>query len=203
MPYDTPVALVIQMRNQGLSNNQIVQNLSRQGYTNTQIFDAMNQADMKSSVIPTDISSSVPQAANPMTGFQQQQEDFSQSNQQQDYEYQYPAQENVTTEELVESIIEEKWGDLIKDVNKIIDWKTKTETRITSLEQKFNDLKESFDQLHRAVVGKVSEYDKHILEVGAEIKAMEKVFQKVLPSFTDNVNELSRIVDKVKKNPAK
>jgi septation ring formation regulator EzrA len=156
---------------------------------------------MKSTVVPTQLSP-VSQPENPMSGLQQQ-DDFGQSSQQQDYEYQYPAQENATTEELVESIIEEKWGDLLKDVNKIIDWKNRTETRITSLEQKFNDLKESFDQLHRAVVGKVSEYDKHILEVGSEIKAMEKVFQKVLPSFTDNVNELSRIVDKVKKNPAK
>jgi septation ring formation regulator EzrA len=136
-----------------------------------------------------------------MTGPQEQEPAYSQEDysQKEEYGYQYPQQENVTTEELVESIIEEKWGDLLKDINKVIEWKNKTETRIVSLEQKFNDLKESFDQLHRAVVGKVGEYDKHILEVGSELKAMEKVFQKVLPSFTDNVSELSRIVDKVKK----
>jgi len=199
MPYETPVNLVLQMRTQGLSNNQVIQNLQRQGYTNTQIFDAMNQADMKGSVVPTDLSYTPP--GNPMTGPQEQEPAYSQDDysQKEEYGYQYPQQENVTTEELVESIIEEKWGDLLKDINKVIEWKNKTETRIVSLEQKFNDLKESFDQLHRAVVGKVGEYDKHILEVGSELKAMEKVFQKVLPSFTDNVSELSRIVDKVKK----
>jgi hypothetical protein len=39
-----------------------------------------------------------------------------------------------------------------------------------------------------------------MLEVGAELQAMEKVFSKVLPQFVDNVNELSRITDKVKTN---
>ena len=40
---------------------------------------------------------------------------------------------------------------------------------------------------------------KNILEVGTEIKAMEKVFQKVLPTFTSTVNELSRITGNLKK----
>ncbi len=101
-------------------------------------------------------------------------------------------------EEIAEAIIDEKWGELVKNINKIIEWKNATEARINSLDQAFKDLKHEFDKLQTAVVGKVGEYDKNILEVGAEIKAMEKVFQKVLPAFTENVNELSRIVYKVK-----
>ena len=66
------------------------------------------------------------------------------------------------------------------------------------MEQNFQNLKESFSQLQKAVIGKVAEYDKHILDVGTEVKAMEKVFSKVLPVFTENVHELSRITDKIK-----
>ena len=73
--------------------------------------------------------------------------------------------------------------------------KTKTESTIAALQQQFADLKDNFDRLHQAVVGKIGEYDKHILDVASEIKAMEKVFSKVLPTFTENVNELSRITD--------
>ena len=40
-----------------------------------------------------------------------------------------------------------------------------------------------------------------MLEVGSELQAMEKVFSKVLPQFVENVNELSRITDKVKTQP--
>ena len=42
-------------------------------------------------------------------------------------------------------------------------------------------------------MSKISAYDQNIVDVGTEIKAMEKVFQKVLPNLTENVNKLDRI----------
>jgi len=193
-PTDTPVNQVIQMRNQGLSNNQIAQYLQRQGYNSTQIYDAMNQADMKGSIEQSPLKEENEQIENPMPpnlGYGEQEPAYGQEF------FQQPS--NIATEEIVESIIDEKWEELVKDINKVIEWKNKTESRMTIIEQKMEDIKASFDQLHKAVVGKIGDYDKHILEVGTEIKAMEKVFQKVLPSFTENVNELSRIADKMKK----
>lgn len=103
-----------------------------------------------------------------------------------------------SNEELIEAIIDEKWNDLLEDINKIISWKEKTTQRIDQFEQQFNDMKEQFDKLHQAVIGKVGEYDQHILQVGAEVKAMEKVFSKALPTFTENVNELGRVADVLK-----
>ena len=52
-------------------------------------------------------------------------------------------------------------------------------------------MKAEIENMHTAVVGKLSDYDKNLINVGTEIKAMEKVFQKVLPTFTDNINELT------------
>jgi prefoldin subunit 5 len=106
---------------------------------------------------------------------------------------------NEEVEELVESIIDEKWDELAKDVNKIVEWKNDVETRIVKMDQRFESLKDEFDKLHQAIIGKIGDYDKNILEVGAELKAMEKVFSKVLPLFTENVNELSRITQDMKK----
>ena len=114
-----------------------------------------------------------------------------------------PFEGGSDTEEMVEAIIDEKWNDLLGDINKIVAWKEATEAKITKMEQQMNDLKDSFDKLQQAVVGKVGEYDQHILDVGAEVKAMEKVFSKVLPVFTDNVAELARITDNMKRAPAK
>ena len=102
------------------------------------------------------------------------------------------------TEEIIEAIIDEKWNDLLADINKVVSWKEATEARIIKIEQQMTDMKDQFDKLHQAIVGKVGEYDQHILDVGAEVKAMEKVFSKVLPVFTDNVAELSRITDQMK-----
>ena len=103
-----------------------------------------------------------------------------------------------TIEEVAESIIDEKWEALMKNVDKIVEWKESTEARLVKMEQKINDLKERFEALHQGVLAKVTEYDKGIKEVGSDIKAMESVFKKVLPTFTANVGELSRITKKIK-----
>jgi uncharacterized protein YoxC len=105
---------------------------------------------------------------------------------------------STTSEELIEAIIEEKWNDLVKDIEKIAQWKTATESRLARIEQSVKDISSNFDQLHQGILGKVGEYDKHILDVGTELKAMEKVFEKVLPLFTENVAALSHITSDFK-----
>lgn len=102
-------------------------------------------------------------------------------------------------EELAEAIIDEKWAELVENINRIIDWKEKTEARIAGIETEFKNLKENFDKLQGAVLEKVGEYDRHIQDVGTEVAALEKVFQKVLPGFIENVAQLSRITETMKK----
>lgn len=180
-----PTNLVISMREQGFTNNQIVQALQRDGYSSDQIFDAMNQADIKSSGQPFQPASSPPsfaQQAPPAMGSQQ-------------------APDKELIEELTETIIEEKWSDIKENISRMIEWKSKTEAKVEALEKKMDQLQKSFDELHVAIVGKIGEYDRHVTEIGTDIKAMEEVFQKILPSFTQNVNELSRIVKNTKKKP--
>lgn len=192
-PTDTPIDKVLSMRQQGLTNNQIIQNLQRLGYGSDQIFNAINQADVKGGItnaLPTELSTEqtaapepIPQTAVPETE-------------------EYGA-DRERIEEVAEAIIDEKWDELVKNINKIIEWKNKSEAKISSLEQQFKDLKNDFDKLHQAVIGKIGEYDQNILNVGTEIKVMEKVFQKVLPTLTENVNELSRITKGIKKPSSK
>jgi len=102
-------------------------------------------------------------------------------------------------EETVEAIIDEKWNELLKDINKIVEWKEKTDATLTRLQQEIDDLKQSMTSLSKGMMAKVATYDQNIKNVGVDIKAMEQVFQKILPQFTDNVNKLARITDKVSK----
>lgn len=190
-----PITLVMQMRQQGLTNNQIIQNLQRMGFPPNMIFDAMNQADIKGSVqpIPPDFLQQGQPPGIPGAP-QAPQMDFPPAQPQQND----MGKESV--EEMVETIIDEKWEELMKSINKIIEWKNKADAKVTMLEQQFKDLKADFDKLHSAVLGKISEYDQNIITVGTEIKAMEKVFQQMIPAFTENVSELSRITQNMKKD---
>ena len=178
------------LKSQGLTNTQAIDTLQKKGYSYTDILGAMNKIqtggnnmmpNMPNQNIPTmpEINA-IPNMPNQNTPNID------------------PGTMAASNEELIETIIEEKWNELIKDINKIISWKNRTEQKVLQLEQQFKDLKNQFDELHRAVIGKVGEYDKNILNVGAEVKAMEKVFSNVLPVFVNNVKELNDISKKFK-----
>lgn len=208
-----PTEKVITMRQQGMNNHQIVQQLQRDGYTSTQVFDAMNQADLKGGVeMMGDMPGlTTPDLQNPMqfqqppmapslSGFESPQQGSSS-------QYDMSSESRGATpleveriEEIAEAIIDEKWNDLVKSINKIIEWKERIETRISKLEQELTDLKENFNALHQGILGKITEYDKNLTNIGSEIQAMEKVFQKTLPTFTENINELNRLTGDIKKS---
>ncbi|MBI2129116.1 hypothetical protein HYU07_02660 [Candidatus Woesearchaeota archaeon] len=190
-----PVDQVLNMRAQGLSNDQTIQALQRDGYTSDQIFDAMSQADIKGSVDAAQ-PYQMPPLENPMES-QMPQQEFMQQPQMQ------AATDVERIEELAEAIIDEKWNELVKNINKVIEWKTKTEARINKLEQAIDDLRNNLNVIHQTMIGKVEEYDKNIQNVGSEVKAMDKVFQKVLPQLTESIGELSRLTDKVKEKSIK
>ncbi len=69
---------------------------------------------------------------------------------------------------------------------------------MTSAEQQLSDLKSLVDRLHSSILEKVGEYEKTMTDVGTELKALEKVFQKILPGFMENVAELSRVTKELK-----
>jgi hypothetical protein len=210
----TPINEVLQLRAQGLTNAQIIDFLQREGYNSDQIFDALSQADVKSSLQQSppleNFNVQNPMAAEQPQVFQQQIQQSQQQNQQEE-EYGYGGfsqyaqptildSETEKIEQIAEAIIDEKWNDLVESINKVIDWKNKMEARIVKIEQQLNDLKQMYSELQKGILEKVGEYDQHILDVGTEIKAMEEVFKKIMPSFTQNVNELSSIVKNLKKS---
>jgi len=176
------------MKQQGLNNNQVIQELQRQGYNPQQIFDAINMTEQGNIPGgPVDQGFQMPQPdQQPMMDMSQQMQAPS-----------YPARTDGSREkieEMAEAIIDEKWEELVKSINKIIEWKSKVESNINKVEQEIRDLKDNFTKLQNSIIGKINEYDKNIVNVGSEVKAMSQVFEKVLPTFTENVAELRRIV---------
>lgn len=185
----SPMDLVLALKQQNMSNDQIISELERQGYNSSQIFDALNKANI-SGPAPyqqPNMNMPPPQSDFPQEApFMPQEQQFDQPPP--------PAQvDEDKIEEIAEAIIDEKWKEFEDDVKVILDWKEQTEIKIDKIEQQVNDLTQSLNTLHQSILGKISQYDRNITDVGVEIKAMEKVFQKVLPNLTENVNKLERM----------
>lgn len=208
---------ISQLRARHLTDMQVVQTLQQQGYHPLEITQALEAADRKQQFNTPDPTGNwtMEQPQNPMK-FQPQ----SVINPQMAPPPQFPgmmpmggmgtmpppgpyppqAEESVNSdeiEELIEAVIEEKWNELRKNIDKIVTWKEQTESKLVQMQQQMKDLRDQFDKVHNAVLGKIGEYDRNIKDVGAQLQAMEKVFSDVLPTFTQNVNTLNRITQRM------
>ncbi len=194
----SPVDQAMMMKQQGYTNNQIAQMLQSQGYNSDQIYNAINQTNLSANYQPneqvetgmTDYGQTNEQYAQPQQTFQVPQELPTPSIQ--------PAVDEERIQEVAEAVIDEKWEEFAGDIKKVIEWKEKSEDRLAKIEQQIIDLKISMDSLTKSIMSKIQSYDQNIVDVGTEMKAMEKVFQKVLPSLTENVNKLDRMTKGVK-----
>ncbi len=61
MPEGVPTSIVVSLRGQGLTNNQIIQSLQREGYSAKQIADAMAQADLRYSIEGQPVGGAMPE----------------------------------------------------------------------------------------------------------------------------------------------
>ena len=190
-----PISEVLQLRQQGLTDDIIIEELSQRGYQQQQISEAIGQADASQ---PSEQDSgygmqSMPSSPGAMQMMPQEMSP-SQPSSQEDMNNIYERME-----EIAESLIDDKWDDLIAEVKKIVEWKNKTEERQLRLQHDVDKLKEDFKMLHEAVLGKLEDYDSRMRDVGTELKAVGKVFKDVIPTFVDNVKELSAVKEDLKK----
>ncbi|NJL44243.1 MAG: hypothetical protein HC945_02945 [Nitrosarchaeum sp.] len=254
-----PVEHIRRMRQQGLSNNQIIETLQRDGFSSSQIFDAMNQLEIEppdslaldvqdeglsgsskasvsaGSVVSSGFLGGAGAGGGPGVagsgasgGLGWKREDAvgspggraSAASEQgaslsgQDGAWQ-PAKEvfggagpaslgqgsapagatvavraDAETEELIEAIIDEKWNELLEDVKKIVAWKAAVESVLRGLEERSKALQKNMEQLASDVHAKLGEYDGALGDLSADVKALEKVYGKILPTFVEKVNQL-------------
>ncbi len=141
MADDIPTAKVQQLKGQGYTNSQVIDVLQHDGYSSSQIFDALNQASTPDGGMPDappapgappSEPAPPPMAAEPMAP--------QMSPQSPPMAPPSHGSVDVSTEEYVEAIIDEKWAELEGDIQKVVDWKNRSEQRLTTLSQVVADL---------------------------------------------------------------
>lgn len=222
-----PISQVLAMKSQGMNNNQIANQLRSQGYPLTQIRDAINQADIKSAVMPG------PEMPPEMGGFppmpemgempplelpempplpgQEQFTAYPQAPMQQQA-MQMPAPPAPTPEaaamgseqlvnelqRVIEEIIEEKWRSVDERIASLDIWKTKIEDRMSSIDDKATALSRRIDDFSKSILGQGEEYQKTMSEVNAQMQAVEKIMGKLVPNLAEEIKELRGVVEDLK-----
>ena len=100
--------------------------------------------------------------------------------------------------QIVESIINERWDDFMGSVGNIALWKERTERELISVKQELIRMQQRFTQIETALLGKVGEYEQDIKKVHTEMRALEKVFERILEPLTSNIKELGKLTEELK-----
>lgn len=225
MPREPPTDKVLYMKKKGMSEEDVRNNLSIEGYSPTEIHEAISQSSIKSGVEEDNLP--------PVPGFSQSQyPGMQQSMLDDDMPIPAPTPSNVQQEQqvtsipqyiqpqqqmgmpqmqqpsmqldreivnrLVESIIDERWQEVVSSIGDISLWKSSLDDELSSIKQEIVRMDQRYNNIQKAVLGKVDEYNENIMNINTEMKALEKVFEKIMEPLTDNIKELNRITKDMK-----
>lgn len=222
---DIPTDEVIKLKKVGKSNDEINTELQEEGFSLAQISEAITQASIKRGVegMPDERSASrrklgmessmldeepkeeeeipipIPTPSKEPSKVEQEEQPSPVKVGQSAFipTVSKPIVEDIQA--LVEEIISEKWGEVVSSIGDINIWRAKITDDIESVKQEVLRTEGRLENIQTAVLGKVKEYDKDIREVTSEMKALEKVFEKIMEPLVTNIKELSRITEELKR----
>jgi hypothetical protein len=190
---------ITQMKNQGIPDEEIINNLQQQGISPREIDDALNQSRIKNAVSDTgteDIQPSIME--NPPTPIQQNQgiytpqtQEMSEDTyapqpgydqqevyQQENYDGYSEGTDNMI--EIAEQIFSEKIKKLQKQVENINEFKTSAQTEINNTTEKLKRIETIIDKLQIAILEKIGSYGKNLESIKKEMSMMQDSFGKVV-----------------------
>lgn len=101
-------------------------------------------------------------------------------------------------QEIAEIIVDEKWTELTSRLGNLALWKNRVDTDITAIKQEIFRTQNRIENLQNAMIGKLNEYNRNIVTISSEMKALDKVLQNIIEPLTTNIKELSKITSKLK-----
>ncbi len=101
-------------------------------------------------------------------------------------------------EEIVESVVEEKWKDLQERLEDMHDRIDAIEGKITTLTVQVNTLKDAGTSERGSIESKIDEYKDSINGIESRIGSIERAFKETLPSMIDSVKSITEVVEKLK-----
>ena len=169
------------------TQNQPPQNLQPPMQPQTQ-----DMQQIPSSMQPSTMTMNEPQMQAPVPGpemnggYNQQQY--------QDYYPEYAPESNIETmNEIAIQIVDEKTGELKKQLTNISSFKDQASLEINKINQRLERIESTLEELQMAIIGKIGEYGKNIQNLSKDMRATQESFGKILNPLTDNVRELQKI----------
>ncbi len=197
------------MRQEGISDQEIMQLLRQKGISQKEIENALTQAQIKEAITAN------PQAQyqeTGMTGYQQSfpiaqeqesqqeiqapspgqyqqapeqyQEQYPKQYEQQGYDYQYPqyAQTQISSDtinEIAEQVMSEKLLKIRSQIEKLGDLKTMAETKLFGMDERLKRIEKIIDTLQLSILQKIGQYASGVSDLKKELIETQKSFSSL------------------------
>ena len=177
---------ILEMQSQGLSDEEISENLRQQGFSPKEVHDAFSQLKIREAV-SQEYADEAPQpgAEAPYGGASQ--------------DYSYPQQQystgvsSDTVAELVDQAVSEKMAALNKSISSLASLKSSFESQLKEMDARIKKIEENMESLQRAVIGRIGDYGKDVKNIHTEMSAMQETFGKLLNPLTDQIRKMEKI----------
>jgi len=191
---------IMQMKNEGLSDNEIMKDLQEKGISPRAINDAFNQMQIKDAVseessdlVDNDYKKQefLPQGpgktqeiSDEESYYPQDQEYYQGAPQQEEFEsYQNQGFDTDTIIEVSEQVFMEKIQKIQKQVEEISEFKTLSEARIENLQERTKKIESLMDRLQIAILEKIASYGDNLEGIKKEMSMMQDSFGKMIPRY--------------------
>lgn len=195
---------VIQLKNQGATEDQIAQMLTNQGIPPKQIYDAINQSKIKNAInkdMEDGMQPSITEQG--VIPLEQLEQGYGQTYQDQSYQEQpmqnyAPQYQEMSPQagydpnsggdsnlmiELAEQVFSEKIKKIQKQMDEINELKTIMQVKVDNMEQSVKRIENTLDKLQLAILDKVGSYGQNLESIKKEMNMMQETFSKTLPSL--------------------
>ena len=196
---EIPVEEAKRLFQSGMSDKDIIKKLKSEGYSYSEIEKAMLSAVKEGISPPSQMST--PQMASPEASFEPSLEPTIMSEEVPEPTENIGIEEvpeeppETLIEEVIESIVDEKLEGMVSERMK------KIGGEIEKAKSELNQLRESMKDIKKPDVdtSRLDEISNEIEDLQARVDGLEKAFKQFLPTLTSHIENLSKIIDELKK----
>lgn len=206
-----PVDKVKQLSGKGFAEPEIIDVLRKEGFSSSEIDRALTQAlklglsGEEQAGLPTlkDLQTQSAQYDDFSLPYesqeQPQQQNLPQTMINPQFQQEYYAAENYGTEELVESIVQERMVELDEKLNEFRDKYSGLDRKISDLHNKLVILGKGRSEKEQMIVNKLDSLQDNLADMSAKISSLEKTFRDALPALIESVRSLTELVQRFKR----
>ena len=200
------------MSGKGFSEPEIIDILRKEGHSSEEIDSGLNQALKLGVTGESEFSTEGPPTLRDLQKSEQQFQAFPQEQEFQDFQQpatqipeqsmqfqQYYPQDSYNTEELIESIVQERMGELDK---KLTDFRAKymnLERKMSDLHNQLRVVSKNRQESEHAIISKLDSIGDNMTDMNAKISSLEKAFKEALPALIESVRSLTDLVGRLKR----